>query len=133
MTIDWNEFAGNADGQYPDKFRFNEPGDSIVGTVRDVRIATMPDGTRLPSIEVEDDNGTTWSVLAGPIGLQRALATHRPASSDRISIVFTGLAEQAKPGKSPAKLFDVVVKPATPAPAPAAAVADGSPSAADLI
>jgi hypothetical protein len=133
-TIDWGEFAGNADGQYPDKFRFNEPGDSIAGIVRDVRIATMPDGTRLPSLEIEDTNGTTWSVLAGPVGLQRALATHRPATGDTIAIVFTGNGE-AKPGKSAPKLFDVVVKrgdegvPAAAAPAPAPA----APSASSLI
>jgi hypothetical protein len=133
-NIDWTEFAGNPDGQYPEKFRFNEPGDAITGTVRDVRIATMPDGSRLPSLEIEDANGTTWSVLAGPINLQRALATHRPATGDTIAISFTGVSDQAKPGKSPAKLFDVAVKrhdeaPAAAAPAPAPA----APSAASLI
>jgi hypothetical protein len=76
-------------------------------------------------------------VLAGPKALQGLLAAHRPASGDRIGIVFTGFGE-AKPGKSPAKLFDVAVKrdganviaPVAPAAAPAPAPA---PSAASIL
>lgn len=129
-TIDWGEFQGASSGDWQ-KFTFTEVGDSIAGEITELRIATMPDGTRMPALTIRTDDGE-WSLLASQVGLQRALAQHRPASGDAIAIVLTGFAE-AKPGKSPAKLFDVVVKPATPAPAPAAAVAAGSPSAADLI
>jgi hypothetical protein len=136
-NIDWTEFGGAAgSGDYPERFTFITPGDQITGTITAVSVATMPDGTRLPAIELRDDNGTAWSVLAGPKALQGLLAAHRPASGDRIGIVFTGFGE-AKPGKSPAKLFDVAVKrdgdtaaPVAPAAAPAPAPA---PSAASIL
>jgi hypothetical protein len=96
----------------------------------------MPDGDRLPSVTLRDDQGTEWSLLASQRGLQALLATHRPASGDRISIVYTGDGE-AKPGKNAPKLFDVAVVRPDGGPAPAAAAptppAPAAPSAADLI
>jgi hypothetical protein len=134
--IDWTEFGGVAgSGDYPERFTFTTPGDQITGTITSVSVATMPDGTRLPAIELRDDNGTAWSVLAGPKALQGLLAAHKPTTGDRIGIVFTGFGE-AKPGKSPAKLFDIAVKraddvetdaDAATSPAPAA------PSAASIL
>lgn len=131
-SIDWGEFQGSS-GDWQ-KFRFEAAGDSISGTLAEVRIATMPDGTRMPALTIKTADGTEWSLLASQVNLQRALAQHRPATGDQIAIVYTGDAE-AKPGKSPAKLFDVVVKrsddpvPAAAAPTPAPA----APSAADLL
>jgi hypothetical protein len=67
------------------------------------------------------------------------LASNRPATGDRVAIVMTGLGE-AKPGKSPAKLFELQLKrgdeTGTPAVVPAPAPAAPAPvavSAADLI
>ena len=133
-TIDWGEFQGST-GDWQ-KFRFENPGDAISGTLVSIRVATMADGTRMPALEIRDSEGTEWSLLAGAVNLQRALSQHRPASGDQVSIVFTGLGE-ARPGKNAPKLFDVAVKhattPAAPAaPAPAVATA-AAPSAADLI
>lgn len=130
-TIDWGEFQGSS-GDWQ-KFRFEAPGDSIAGEITELRIATMPDGTRMPALTIRVEDGSEWSLLASQTGLQRALATHRPATGDAIAIVYTGDGE-AKPGKSAPKLFDVVVKrsdqaEAAPAPAPAAA----APSASSLI
>jgi len=136
-SIDWGEFQG-ASGDWQ-KFRFETPNDAISGILQEVRIATMPDGTRMPALTIKTPDGTDWSLLASQIGLQRALAQHRPATGDQIAIVYTGDAE-AKPGKSPAKLFDVVIKRGDePAPAPVAAApvapAPAAPavSAADLL
>ena len=129
-TIDWGEFQGSS-GDWQ-KFRFEAPGDSIAGEIVELRIATMADGTRMPALTIKIEDGSEWSLLASQMGLQRALAQHRPATGDTIAIVYTGDGE-AKPGKSAPKLFDVVVKrsdqaEAAPAPAPAAA-----PSASSLI
>jgi hypothetical protein len=132
-TIDWGEFQGST-GDWQ-KFRFDNPGDAISGTLVSIRVATMADGTRMPALEIRDSEGTEWSLLAGAVNLQRALSQHRPASGDQVSIVFTGLGEQKTPGKNAPKLFDVAVKhanAAAPAPAPAAP-APAAPSAADLI
>ena len=131
-TIDWGEFQGSS-GDWQ-KFRFEAVGDSIAGEIVELRIATMPDGTRMPALTIKTEDNSEWSLLASQMGLQRALAQHRPATGDTIAIVYTGDGE-AKPGKSAPKLFDVVVKrgdegvPAAAAPAPAPA----APSASSLI
>jgi hypothetical protein len=137
-SIDWGEFQG-ASGDWQ-KFRFEAPGDAISGILQEVRIATMPDGTRMPALTIRTADGTDWSLLASQIGLQRALAQHRPATGDQIAIVFTGESTDVKPGKSPAKLFDVVIKrgddpaaAAPVAPAPAAPAPAPTVSAADLL
>jgi hypothetical protein len=137
-NIDWTEFGAASSGDYPERFTFTNPGDQITGTVTSVSIATMPDGTRLPALEIRDDNGAAWSVLAGPKALQGLLAAHQPTAGDRIGIVFTGYAENAKPGKSPAKLFDVAVRrddtpPAAPAATPAPAAPPAAPSANSIL
>lgn len=129
-TIDWGEFQGSS-GDWQ-KFRFEAAGDSIAGEITELRIATMPDGTRMPALTIKTEDGTEWSLLASQVGLQRALSTQRPATGDTIAIVYTGDGE-AKPGKSAPKLFEVVVKrgdtAAPVAPAPVAA----APAATSLI
>jgi hypothetical protein len=131
-NIDWGEFQGST-GDWQ-KFRFENPGDSISGEITDLRIAIMADGTRLPSLTIKDDQGGEWSLLASQVGLQRALATARPATGDKISILHTGVGE-AKPGKSAPKLFEVALKRADEAPVPTAAPAApaAAVSAADLL
>ena len=128
-TIDWGEFQGSS-GDWQ-KFRFEAPGDSIAGEITELRIATMPDGTRMPALTIRTEDGTEWSLLASQVGLQRALSAQRPATGDTIAIVYTGDGE-AKPGKSAPKLFDVVVKQADATAQPAAAPA-AAPSASSLI
>ena len=132
-TIDWGEFQGSS-GDWQ-KFRFEAAGDSIAGEITELRITTMPDGTRMPALTIKTEDGTEWSLLASQVGLQRALSTQRPATGDTIAIVYTGDGE-AKPGKSAPKLFDVVVKrsdQAEAAPAPTPAAAPAAPSASSLI
>lgn len=131
-TIDWGEFQGSS-GDWQ-KFRFEAAGDSIAGEITELRIATMPDGTRMPALTIRIEDGSEWSLLASQVNLQRALATHRPATGDTIAIVYTGDGE-AKAGKSAPKLFDVVVKrgdESAPAAAPAQP-APAAPSASSLI
>jgi hypothetical protein len=129
-SIDWGEFQGSS-GDWQ-KFRFETAGDSIVGEITELRIATMADGTRMPALTIKTDDGTEWSLLASQIGLQRALSTHRPATGDTIAIVYTGDGTP-KPGKSAPKLFDVQVKRGDETPAPAPAPAAAAPSASSLI
>ena len=129
-SIDWGEFQGSS-GDWQ-KFRFETAGDSIVGEITEIRIATMADGVRMPALTIKTDDGTEWSLLASQIGLQRALSTHRPATGDTIAIVYTGDGDP-KPGKSAPKLFDVQVKRGDEAPAPAPAPAAAAPSASSLI
>ena len=129
-SIDWGEFQGSS-GDWQ-KFRFETAGDSIVGEITELRIATMADGTRMPALTIKTDDGTEWSLLASQIGLQRALSTHRPATGDTIAIVYTGDGDP-KPGKSAPKLFDVQVKRGDETRAPAPTPAAAAPSASSLI
>ncbi len=123
--IDWGEWSGS----YGQPFKFETPGMSIAGTITRIHIATI-NGDRLPSLTIRDNAGVEWSVLAGNVNLQAKLAELRPASGDRIAMVFTGFGE-AQPGKSAPKLFDVQLAKGAPAaaaaPAPAQPVHPASP------
>lgn len=131
MSI-WNDFKG-ADNQ----FKFEKIGDSIAGTLTSARLATMPDGDKVPALVIRKDDGTEWSLLVGNADLQRKLAAHDPQPGCRIAIAYTHDEQVGKP--SPMKRFDVAIKPGTPTAEPAAANAGataapaGATSAADLI
>lgn len=139
-VFDWGEFAGES--EFPDSFKFTDPGDTIVGTITKVRRANFSDGP-VPELWLRLDDGTERSILASQRNLQMRLAQLRPASGDRIAIVFKGTGEP-KPGKSAPKLFDVELRRAgedvpaseqpaattTPAPPPAPAA---TPSASSLV
>jgi len=127
MSI-WDEFR-----QADDRFKFETPGDAIAGTITGLRVATMPDNTRIPQLTIKRDDGTESSVLASQSQLQRKLAALDPQAGQRIAISFTHV-EQLQGGKT-MKHFDIALKPAdasTPQPAAANAGAP-STSAADLI
>ena len=126
--IEWNEFAAPATGgDYPDRFTFTTPGDSVSGELVRAEVATMPDGTRLPALTLRDDSGKEWSVLASQTMLKALLAQHRPNLGDRLGIIYTGDGEP-KPGRTAPKLFDVAVSRAEGT-APAAPSTPAAPAA----
>lgn len=128
--FDWGEFA--VESEFPEAFKFTNPDDSIVGTIIKIRRATFPDAT-VPELWIRLDDGTERSVLASQRNLQAKLAEARPATGDRIAIVFRGLGD-AKPGKSAPKLFDVEVgAKSAPTEAPAAQSTPSTASAASLL
>ena len=131
MTVNWSNYAG---GDFPAQFKFQAVGDSIAGTITDVREHDFGDGNQ-PILELTTDDGDEFSVIASQRNLQVRLAEVRPASGDRIAIKFTGEGQPSKPGYNPPKLFEVAHKrgdaPEAPAPEPAPAAA--GPSADDLL
>ncbi len=133
----WDEWSRPADGDYPAPLKFEHPGDSIAVTVTRVRVATMPDGKRLPELTIRKDDGEERQVLASQVRLQSRLAELRPVAGDRISIVFTSTEPATKAGRSPVKCFDVALKQGAGAgggsSAPAAQPAAVASSAADLL
>ena len=130
-TIDWAEFASPSD--YPDEFKFETPGDSIVGLILKVEAVDTRYG-RKPVLRVRTDDNAERTVWASNVDLQARLADLRPAGGDRIAIVYTGLGE-AKPGQNAPKLYDVqLVKGTAPAAAPQAQPAPAAaPTAAGLL
>ena len=127
--IDWEEFN---EGEIPAiRIKFENKGDSAVGTVTNVRVTDFGGkGERTPELWLQLDDGTEASLVASQVMLRRALASHRPKIGDRIAIVYKDDATSTRAGLSPAKLFDVKVVPGgstpqTPATASTAPVSAG--------
>ena len=108
--IDWEEFN---EGEIPAiRIKFENKGDSAVGTVTNVRVTDFGGkGERTPELWLQLDDGTEASLVASQVMLRRALASHRPKIGDRIAIVYKDDATSSRAGMSPAKLFDVKVVP----------------------
>lgn len=123
MPFDWKKYQ---DGT---RYKFVSPGDNVEGEI--VRItATTFGGTSdpVPVLDIRKADGTVIQITASQTVLLSRLAEFGPDEGDRIRITYTGddTANQ-KPGRSAAKLFDVVVTPRTLAGTPAAsAPADSS-------
>lgn len=120
MSI-WDDPELQPSGDY---VRFENPGDSVAGTIVAVRKHTFPDGKVAAELLIRTDDGEDKTVTAGQIMLARKLAEVRPAEGDRIGIRFDSV--EKRDGGKTLKHFTVEVKngdalAATPAPAPAAA------------
>lgn len=111
MSIDWNQFE-RPSGDF-NRWKPENEGDKINGVVKTVRIATMPDGNRYPSITIAS-NGIDYDVLASQTQLLRLLAEKKPQPGDTITIEFTRLEKLA--GSKTLKHFNVEItrgKPTT--------------------
>lgn len=120
MSADiWDEFQTTGDW-----VTFDQVGDKVVGTVKVVRRGKDFNGNPCPELVIDVDGEGEKTLTAGQVMLKSALAEHRPQAGDRIAITYSGVGD-AKPGKAPAKLFNVAVKrPDTAAAQPAAVSAD---------
>lgn len=117
MPIDYDKYVTS--GDYA---RFDQPGDQVVGIVKEDREGRDFNGNPCPELVLEQDDGSEITVTAGQVMLKRALAEKRPTVGDKIRITYSGVGD-AKPGKAPAKLFTLDVKPG-PHPLQQEAVAD---------
>jgi len=106
MSADiWDEFTATGDW-----ITFTNVGDKAVGTVKAVRRGEDFNGKPCPELIIDVDGEGEKTLTAGQVMLKSALAEKRPKAGDRIAITYSGVGD-AKPGKAPAKLFDVAVKP----------------------
>jgi len=105
MTIDWNQFERST-GDFPDRWKPETEGDKITGIVKSVRIATMPDGNRYPSLTLVA-SGVEREVLASQTQLLRLLAEKKPNVGDTLTIEFTRIEKLA--GGKTMKHFNVTV------------------------
>lgn len=110
MSINWNEFERPSGGDYQ-RWKPESEGDAIQGTITSIRVATMPDGNKYPSITIRN-NGGDFDVLASQTQLLRLLAEKKPAVGDNISIKFTRTEKLA--GNKTLKHFDVEIGKAKP-------------------
>lgn len=109
MSINWNEFE-KPSGEFT-KWKPENEGDTIAGVLKSIRIATMPDGNRYPSMSITVA-GVDTDVLASQVQLLRLLAEKKPQPGDTIKITYTRLEKLA--GNKTMKHFTVEVKPAQP-------------------
>lgn len=126
MGFDWSKFK---DGE---RFKFVNPGDKIEGEILNISTTTFG-GTADPTpvITLRTEAGVITEVTASQTVLCSRLAEEGPDVGDILSMTFTGVADNAKPGRNPAKLFDVVLKRGgAPADTPETAAA-GTPEDVD--
>ena len=90
-----------------DYFKFENPGDTITGTLISVGIHTWDDGSKSPQLRLETEDGEKV-VTAGQIRLKIALTEKRPEVGDKIKITYEGMEKRA--GGKTIKNFDVQVQ-----------------------
>lgn len=97
--------VGFWDGYKGDRFKFTEAGDSIEGTITRLSATDFGDGP-VPIVTIDDKEVTCSQRV-----LQMRLAELAPEVGDWLKITYDGEDHaRARPGRSPAKLFTVVVK-----------------------
>lgn len=133
----WDDPDLRAGGEF---VKFENPGDSIAGTITAIRSHRFEDGSVAPQVLLTTATGEERTVTAGQVRLKAELVTQRPEVGDHITITHTEV-EKRSGGKT-LKHFDVRVTrggapaattapPASaPAAAPAAAPAGVDPAAA---
>ena len=114
MTFDYDKYTGG------DWVSFKNPGDQVIGTIKDVREGRDYNGNPCPELILEvDDEGTEQTLTAGQSMLQRLLAETRPQVGQRIRVVYTG--DETSPNGRIMKAFTVDVKDGEPLVSPAVA------------
>ena len=97
MSI-YDQLKPPQEGDYPDWFKFVNPGDSIEGAITDQRIAApkVVGDDPYPVLQIQRPDGTEASVACGTNSLYRQLYEIRPANGDTVRITFTGRSGDAK-------------------------------------
>jgi hypothetical protein len=128
LSFDWNEYKSTGDW-----ITFANIGDKVVGEILAVRRGTDFNNEPCPELVIRTDEGEK-TLTAGQKVLRARLAEEAPQVGDRIAIVYSGVGE-AKPGRAPAKLFDVHVQRTgdTPVEQTATGTQPSAVSASDLI
>jgi hypothetical protein len=118
----WDKFGAG------DRFKFNNPGDSIEGEILNLSATTFG-GTADPTpVLLIRTTAGDREVTASQAVLCSKLAENSPEVGDRVKITYDGEDPRgARPGRNPAKLFTVIVKRATAPPATPEIAAGGTP------
>lgn len=96
-----------------DYVSFESVGDSVAGTIINIRAHRFDDGKVVPQLLLDVD-GEEKTVTAGQVRLKAALAQKRPEPGDLITITLSEIEKRA--GGKTLKHFDVQIGPAsTPA------------------
>jgi hypothetical protein len=105
LSFDYDRYAGG--GDYA---KFDNVGDAVIGVVKTVREGQDFNKNPCPELVLEQDDGEEITVTAGQVMLKAELAEKRPQVGDKVRITYSGVSNDARPGRAPAKLFTVEVK-----------------------
>lgn len=114
MSI-WDDPELRAGGDF---IKFEQPGDSVAGTINAIRAHKFDDGKVAPQILLTTDDGEEKTVTAGQVRLKLALAEQRPEAGDHITITLSQI--EKRTGGKTLKHFDIKVRRSGPAAAPEA-------------
>ena len=113
-----------------DYVSFENVGDSVAGTIINIRAHKFEDGKTVPQLLLDVD-GEEKTVTAGQVRLKAALAEKRPEPGDAITITLTEIEKRA--GGKTLKHFDVQIGAQAMAAATAAPAAGGASYSAEQI
>ena len=94
--------------------KWENAGDTVVGTVTAKSIGRTLNNEPCPQLSIRTDDGRDVIVTAAQAHLSAQLRSAKPKVGDRIAIVFTGT--EKRDGGKTLKKFDVQVKAGTPQP-----------------
>jgi len=101
MNDIWNDL-----GPAGDFIRFENPGESVTGTITSLGIHEWEDGKKSPQLGLDVD-GEAKVLTAGQVGLAAKLRELRPQVGDSITVTYKGTEKRA--GGKTLKLWDVTV------------------------
>jgi hypothetical protein len=110
MSINWQDFERPTGGDY-NRWKPETEGDQINGIITAIRVATMPDGNKYPSLTI-DKGGDKYEVLVSQTQLLRLVAEKKPNVGDTINIIFTSVEKLS--GNKTLKHFEVTVTKGKP-------------------
>lgn len=93
-----------------DYVKFENPGDSVAGTIINLGVKTWQDGDKSARITLDLDSGGTCILTASNAHLQRLLWSAKPQLGDHIMVRFDG-EEKAGGGGFKRKVFTLEVSP----------------------
>lgn len=111
-TDPWDDLEPRSEGSF---FKFDQPGDTIVGTiVRREKGTKFDKVTPCPQLVIDTDSGEQIVTCSQTnLETQALLKKAELVPGARVRITFTGVG-QAKPGQAPPKLFTIETKGGEP-------------------
>ncbi len=106
-VFDYDSYTGNSD-----YISWDQPGDQVVGTIKEIREGTDFNNNACPELVLEvNDDGDEMTLTAGQAMLKQLLAEQRPTVGQRIRITYTGDERTDRGGIK--KLFTLETKEGT--------------------
>ena len=108
MSFNYDDYTGTSD-----YVRFENPGDQVVGTIKEIREGSDFNGNPCPELILEvGDDADEITLTVGWAMLKRLLAEQRPQVGQRIRVTYTGDERTEKGGTM--KVFTLDVKDGEP-------------------